>query len=130
MSMLTENNIIEFVSAFLEENGYNIEQTLTTNQPGIDIIACHPKKGYCYVEAKGATSSKKGTSRFGKEFSISQVKTHIGVAILKSYQTLQHDSSAEVVIALPDNINHRKVIDSIRVPLINSGIKVYFIRVP
>ena len=128
MSMLTENNIVEYISEYLEENGYKIEQALTTSQHGIDIIAHHPEKGFCFVEAKGATSSKKDSSRFGKEFNANQIRTHVGVAILKSYQTLQENSSAEVVIALPNNAGHKKVIHSIHEPLKKSGIKLYFVN--
>ena len=127
-SMLTENNIVEYVSIFLKKKGYNIDQALTTSQQGIDIIAKHPEKGYCLVEAKGATSSKKESSRFGKEFNANQIKTHVGVAILKSYQTLQEHPSAKVAIALPNNTGHKKVINSIREPLKKSGIKLFFVN--
>ncbi len=126
--MLTENDVVNFVSVFLQENGFTINQALTTSQQGIDIEATHPEKGHCFVEAKGATSSKKGTPRFGKVFNSSQIRTHIGVAILKSFQTLQFNTSSEVVIALPNNNGHRQIIDSMLMPIRNSGIRVYFVN--
>ena len=128
MSMLTENDVVNSVSLFLKETGYSIDQALTTSQQGIDIEATSSSGVRCYVEAKGATSSKVGSSRYGKEFNSNQIKTHIGVALLKSFQTLQLYPNAEVVIALPGNEGHRKVIDSMFVPIKNSGIKVFFVN--
>lgn len=124
--MLTENDVVTAVSKYLIENGYVIEQALTTSQQGIDIVATHPTHGKCLVEAKGATSSKKTSSRYGIEFNNNQIKTHVGVAILKSFQTIQLNKEAEVVIALPDNTGHRKIIDSMSHPIEKSGITVFF----
>ncbi|MBT4024851.1 hypothetical protein [Desulfobacula sp.] len=126
--MLTENNIVDFVSKYLEKDGCTITQALNTKQQGIDIVAEHPQKGYCFVEAKGATSSKKGSSRYGKEFNSSQIRTHMGVAILKSFQTLQLHPTSQVAIALPNNKGHRGIIDSMQLPIRNSGIRVYLVN--
>ncbi len=81
-----------------------------------------------FVEAKGVTSSKPGTKRYGFEFNSSQIRTHIGVALLKSFQTLQLHPQDEVVIGLPDNEEHRKAVDSVYIPVKNSGIKVYLVN--
>ena len=115
--MLTENDVVTAVSNYLIEKGYTIDQALTTSQQGIDIVATHPVHGRYLVEAKGSTSSKKGSSRYGIEFNNNQIKTHIGMAILKSFQTIQFNKYAEVVIALPDNTGHRKLIESMRYPI-------------
>ena len=127
-SMLTENDVVRFVSAYLQKNGYVINHALTTKQRGIDIEATHQERGRCFVEAKGATSSIKGSRRYGLEFNKSQIKTHIGVALLQSFQTLQQNESPEVIIALPNNADHRAVIDSIRTPIKNAGIYVYLVN--
>lgn len=126
--MLTENDVVTAVSNFLVEKGYAIDQALTTTQQGIDIVATHPTHGRCLVEAKGATSSKKSSSRYGIEFNANQIKTHVGVAILKSFQTIQLNKDANVVIALPDNTGHRKIIDSMSYPIEKSGIKIFFVN--
>ncbi len=125
--MLTENDVVTAVSDYLAQKGYKIDQALTTSQQGIDIVATHPTYGTCLVEAKGATSSKKTSSRYGKEFDSNQIKTHVGMAILKSFQTIQLYRDAKVVIALPDNTAHRKIIDSMRHPIKKSGITVFFV---
>ena len=125
--MLTENEVVASVTQFLEQHGYTVDKALTTSQQGIDIEATAASGKKCYVEAKGATSSKPGTKRFGLEFNSNQIKTHIGVALLKSFQTLELHPNAEVVIALPGNNGHRRVINSMYMPIKNSGIKVYFV---
>ena len=127
-TLLNENDVVNFVSIYLEKKGYKIEQKLTTTQRGIDIVAHHPEKGCCCVEAKGATSSKKDSNRYNKEFNSSQVKTHIGVAILRSFQTKQQHTTSLVVIALPNNQKHKAIIESVRVPLMNSGIQVFWVN--
>jgi len=125
--MLTENDIVKAVSLFLKNGGYVIDQALKTSQQGIDIEATAPNGVKCFVEAKGATSSKKETSRYGKEFNSNQVKTHVGAALLKSFQTLQLHNSSEVVIALPNNKLHKLIIKSMYEPIKASGIRVFFV---
>lgn len=128
MSILTENDVVNAVASFLKRQGYKINQALTTTQRGIDIKATKKSDGTrCFVEAKGATSSIHSSNRYGKEFNNNQIKTHIGVALLKSFQTLQSNPKSEVVIALPDNEGHRKVIESMSTPIKKSGINVYLV---
>ncbi len=80
------------------------------------------------MEAKGATSSKPGSARYGKEFDSNQIKTHIGVALVKSFQTLQKYPDSDVIVALPHNRGHRSLIDGMAVPIRNSGVKVVFVE--
>jgi len=128
MSMLTENDVVNAVSIFLKGRGYTIQQALTTSQHGIDIEATNSEKRRCFVEAKGATSSKSASNRYGKEFTASQIKTHVGVALLKSFQTLQLHKDAEVIIALPNNSGHKSIIASMLIPIKNSGVKIYLVN--
>ncbi|WP_346338297.1 hypothetical protein [Vibrio parahaemolyticus] len=80
--MLTENKIVDLVCSQLELDGLTISQKLDTTQTGIDIVAVSETGKKYFVEAKGATSSKKLTKRYGQEFNKSQVKTHIGMALV------------------------------------------------
>ncbi|MCP4990209.1 MAG: hypothetical protein GY928_30475 [Colwellia sp.] len=126
--MITENEVVEAISKYLEKKGYVIDQALTTSQKGIDVEATHPTSGKYFVEAKGATSSRKESKRFGKPFNASQIKTHIGVALLKSFQTIQLYKNDTVAIALPNNAGHRTVIESMYDPIKKSGIKVLMVN--
>lgn len=84
--MLTENDVVEKLAKYLESKGYNIISSQDTNSRGVDLVA---KKGdqNLYVEAKGGTSSKLHTARFGKPFTKNQIKSHIAGAI---YNTLRN----------------------------------------
>ena len=71
--MLTENRIVDLVCDQLEFDGLTISQKLDTTQTGIDIVAVSETGKKYFVEAKGATSSKESTKRYGQEFNKSQV---------------------------------------------------------
>lgn len=125
--MLTENEVVEAICSYLLDNQCEINQKLSTSQTGIDIIATKLNGIKCYIEVKGATSSKPNTSKFGKEFDKSQVKTHVGVALVASFRAMNEFPNSESIIALPNNANHRLIIESMRKPIIQSGIKVWFV---
>jgi len=126
--VLTENDVVKYVCEYLQDNDYRIEQKLTTSQTGVDIIAQNQNGQKIYIEAKGATSSKKSSSRFGKEFNTSQVKSHIGVALVATFKLKQQFQNAEVVIALPGNDTHKNLISSMREPLLKSGVSIFFVH--
>lgn len=59
-----------------------------------------------WIEAKGQTSSKEGSRRYGKEFSRSQKEDHLGRALLKCCQYISERSDLIVAVALPnDDVN-------------------------
>ena len=78
MSLPTEDEVIAVVEDFLRADGWTISQSRNTRQTGIDLVAVRAASGcrLC-VEAKGATSSKPGTARYGKAFNSAQVKDHV-----------------------------------------------------
>jgi hypothetical protein len=55
---LTEDDVVDAVSDYLERAGWTVEQRLRTAERGVDIVACRSDQGVLRVEAKGATSSK------------------------------------------------------------------------
>ena len=71
--MLDENDITEAMSAFLISNGWQITQKLSTREKGVDLKAKKPDGSEIWVECKGGTSSFKGSNRFGKPYTPSQV---------------------------------------------------------
>lgn len=125
---LTENEVIEAMVSFFEKHGFLISQVCSTNEKGIDIIAKSPGGVAFFIEAKGGTSSKVTTNRYGKPFDKRQARTHISIAITKCFQTLQKSSDKCVVgIALPKDDNHFYIIKSIEESLRKAGLKVYFV---
>jgi Holliday junction resolvase-like predicted endonuclease len=127
-SMLTENDIINFVIHYLKNNGYNILKKSKTNEKGIDIVAVHPDKGKCFVEAKGETSSKKGTKKYGKPFNKSQIRDHIGSALLQTLKIKQEDGNSDVFIAVPFEKNHIEIFESIKECLFQIKINFLFVK--
>jgi len=127
--MLTENDIVEKVTDFLERKGYRITQSLTTNQQGIDIIA-ETESETLYIEAKGETSSVETSKRFGLPFNRNQIKSHISVALLatmKVISSLPSGNKTKVGIALPDTKEQRIVINKIIPALHKLDIRIFWV---
>ncbi|AEV97740.1 hypothetical protein A4D02_16145 [Niastella koreensis] len=127
--MLNENNIVSLLAEHLKRNGYKINQALLTHQQGIDIIA-ESTKHMLYIEAKGETSSKEDSDRYGDPFNNSQIISHVSRAILASMKIL-HDkpagSKTKAGIALPDTPPHRDLVEKVFNPIKTLGIKVFFV---
>ena len=122
--MLTENDIIDRLSKHLEKEGYEIIKKSTTSQKGIDLIAEKNGKNLL-IEAKGQTSSKPTSARYGLPFSRAQVKSHVATAILSTMKNL--DTSKFVAIALPDTDIHRSFVTKVKSSLFKLGIKVFWV---
>lgn len=126
--MLTENDVIQAVVAYLPSLGYAVESTCTTNQRGIDIVAKHGATGRrLRVEAKGGTSSKEHTDRFGQAFNGGQVVSHVSRALYETAAMLSAHPGDEVALALPDDEHHRGRVDVIQRALGLLGVGVFFV---
>jgi len=129
---LTENDVVEIVCGFLCSAGYEIEQRLTTTQTGDDIIAVrhlHPLRRV-HIEAKGATSARVGSQRYGQPFDSAQVRVHVAEAVYKAAQVLSRpavDYERLAAVALPDNETHRLQVESVHVVLRQLGIAVVWV---
>jgi hypothetical protein len=128
--VLTENEIVQTLAEHLRREGYRIDKQLTTLEQGVDIVAIHLATGRrLLVEAKGSTSSKEGTARFGKPFSPNQAKSHVSVAFYCGAKMLQKyaPEAAQVALAFPDDKDHRGFVDAISAALKRLAITVYFV---
>ena len=127
--MLTENDVIAILSKYLELNNYRIISALSTGERGIDLIAENTE--HClFIEAKGETSSKGYTARYGTPFTNNQIKSHVSRALLAAMMVLNNAKGSPKIIAgiaLPDNAGHRSVVDKIRLPLNTLGIKLFWV---
>ena len=125
---MDENDVISAVCAHLETNGYEISSRCHTSQRGIDVCAKHKDNGkIVLVEAKGGTSSKLGTNRFGQPYTKSQVFDRVAKGIFTCMQ-LRADSlsgtDARVILALPNGAWFQEYIASV-----GSGLSVLNIEV-
>lgn len=130
--MLTENDVVLAVVKYLKKNGFEILSQATTIQRGIDIKAKDKKSEvHLFIEAKGATSSKPKTKRFGKPFNNNQIESHVSRAILKLMKITSNiptNQKIKVAIALPDNEGHRKLIKKIYPSLTRLKIGVFWVK--
>jgi len=128
--MIDENAIVGAVCKHLQQQGWEITSRCQTNQRGIDIVAEHPRLGRCVVEAKGGTSSKEGTARFGKMYSGSQVFDRVAKAFYTA-AALKDDpkyQGASVFLALPDESRFRKLVERIATPLTALDIRIFWVK--
>jgi hypothetical protein len=124
--MLTESEVIASVCRFLKKNRFHDIRFLSEIEHGIDIQAIAPDgKRHVSIEAKGGTSSKPGTARFGKPFNSGQVWDHIS----KAFYCAARDSSLGLMagVALPRNDMHSKCIRKILPALKKLQIEVFWV---
>ena len=129
--MLYEDDIVEAVRDYLQHRGFTVTQCCRSIQRGDDIIATHPSGLELCIEAKGETGSRKGSSRYGRVFTRSQVLVHVGQAFYRAAAMLQQASAGQlrrVGIALPDNEHHRERITAIEGTLERLGIVVFWVQ--
>lgn len=124
--MLTEDDIIACVCQFLKAHNFEIDTTCTTLQAGDDIAATAPDGTTVKVEAKGETSSKQHTSRFGKAFSSNQVKDHVAKALLRACGGFGKEELW--AMAFPSNAPHQNEIQRIRPALVALGVEVFWVQ--
>ena len=123
--MLTENDVVEAVARHLEEQGWQITDTSYTDQRGYDVLARRDGIGLA-VEAKGGTSSKPGTKRYGKPFTPNQKFDHVAKALYTAARVFsagQHRAA----IALPSDAEHRQLVDDIVSALAALGVGVFLV---
>ena len=129
--MLYEWDVIEAVCKFLSSQEYEIIQKLTESQRGDDIIAVSlDGNEKIFIEAKGETSSKKGSTRFGKPFSRTQVRNHVANAFYKAARSLNNNEgqSMRSGIALPKKQDHIDLVKKITKALAILQIEVFWVN--
>ena len=131
--MLFESDVVNAVCTELQARGYQIIQKLHTAEQGDDIIALKRTAPVreLHVEAKGETSSRKGSRRYGKPFSSAQIRVHVGQAFYKAAVVLATKGEGVEVragIALPNTKGHHSVVDKIAPVLNQLGIAVFWVQ--
>jgi hypothetical protein len=124
--MLKESDVIKAVCCFLTSRGFTIKSTCGETETGDDIVAFGPNgRPEVTIEAKGETSSKAHTSRFGKSFSRSQVRDHVANAFFRAASAVgKHNLSG---VALPKNTDHEFYVAKVCSALQCLGIEVFWV---
>lgn len=130
--VLTENDIVDRVCLHLQAAGWDIVSRLTTMEQGHGIVARRDGNPATVlrIEAKGGTSSKEGTKRFGRPFSSSQVDVHVAralyAAIAMQVPATEHEE-VRVALALPDTSSHLKQVQKVQHALLQLEIGVFWV---
>jgi hypothetical protein len=126
--VLTENDVVDAVCEFLVAADAEITERATTMQRGPDIVATLGARSLI-VEAKGATSSKSETNRFGKRFGRGQVGHHVARAFFTCAALVgdRADPTRLAAMALPDGALHRAFADHINVAREKLGIGLFWV---
>lgn len=124
--MLTENDVVEAVRSTLVAEGWKIVGTSNTFQHGADIEA-HRDGVRLIVEAKGETSSKAKTSRFGLPFHKGQVLTHVSRAIYTAL-VAQEDGKTLAAVAFPWTELHVNEVTKVQKTLHSLNIRVFWVK--
>jgi hypothetical protein len=124
--MLTESEVIAATSLFLKSKDFRITQSLLETEHGVDIEAVAPDgKTKISIEAKGETSSKQSTTRFGKPFDSQQVFDHVA----KAFYCAARDNSMGLLagVALPKNELHIACVQKILPAFKKLGVEVFWV---
>jgi hypothetical protein len=127
---LTENDVIEACRDLLVSSGYTIVSVATTTQHGPDLIAKSANgRTELRIEAKGATSSKGHSARYGQPFSSGQVLQHVSRALYTAAAALRDtaDSSVRSAMAFPDTALHRARVEPLHSTIAQLGLGVFWV---
>jgi hypothetical protein len=131
---MDENAVVNAVCEHLEAEGYKILSRLTTSQQGIDVEAQHKSHfRKVLVEAKGGTSSKPESARFGRPYTRSQVFDRVAKGIFTCLQLRAANPNCEqarILLALPSGEWFSKYIESVGETLRRTDIEVWFVPIP
>ena len=123
---MTENDVINKLCHWLEQDGWQIETRALNRDRGDDIRA--RKNGTTLlVEAKGAKGNPELRDVVRDVFDAGQIKDHLGKAIVKVFELKNRDDEAIVAIAHPNTERIRRIVDPLVHHLNRAGILLVFV---
>ena len=129
---LNEDEVVAALCRELIATGFEIEQQLTTKDKGVDVIAQHPQtKVRVFVEAKGGTSCRRNSERFGKPFSSEQVFGRVARGVFTCLQLREKYSNKahnRIVLAVPDTRQFQMKVATVATQLEAAGIEVWLAK--
>jgi len=127
---MDENAVVEAVCFRLKKSGCHIVNRLLTTQRGVDVEARNDVSGVeFFVEAKGGTSSRLGSPRFGLDYSQSQVFDRVakGVFTCLELRAARLDrTKSRVILAVPEARWFRHYLAPLMADLKAAGIEIWF----
>lgn len=112
-----EDEVCELVTGWFEANHFEVDW-VKAGRRGIDIDALHKQTGQRFiVEAKGATTSKRDSPYYGREYDQNGAYNRVSQAfwMASRWACLEQYKDANIAIALPSTRhfdNHSKPIEN------------------
>ena len=107
---LTEDETVELLIKYLENDGYNIISFCTGHKRGTDIVG-EKNHRKLLVEVKGARANHNSKIKKRPYFDSGQIKDHFGKAIIKVLELKSDNENCDVAIAHPDDESIKKHLD-------------------
>ena len=127
MTKLTEDEVVVYLSNWLQSKGWTITEKCTGHTHGIDILAEKDGKKL-FVEAKGARGNPKSHVTTREYFDSGQLKTHLGKAIIKLLELKSKYPGNLYAIAQPDDEYLREHLEHIIQELNKLGFMIYWVK--
>ncbi len=125
--MLDENDVVDAICEYLPSEGYQVVARKTTTQQGVDLVAVDSSGAKLLIEAKGQTSSKRTSKRYGKPFSPSQLLDHTAKALYAAAKLRCQYRNQQVALAFPDHPPIRKLVIPVKQALAKLAIDVLWV---
>ena len=126
MEKLTEDQVIEHLSEWLEKDNWKIIERHLGHTHGIDIKAEKNNK-LLIVEAKGSRGNPNSHVTTRSKFDCGQIKDHFGKALVKVLEQRHLNPSAIVAIAQPDDPNIHHCLRDVIPETVKLNIRLYWV---
>lgn len=125
---MNESDVVEAVCSFLRHEGCIIDHRCSTLERGVEICASKYDPRY-FIEAKGGTSSRHASARYGKGFNSSQVFDRVA----KGFYTaacLRNEQGSDAVIGLafPDLPMFRRYAKPLNAAVRALNVTIYWVQ--
>ena len=125
---IDENAVVEAVCVRLKREGHSIIRRANTTQRGIDVEAIHiTSRQIVLVEAKGATSARPSSARYGSTYNGNQVFDRVAKGVYTVLKIKQDNPWARVILALPDQRDFRKRANGVASRLEAVAIEIWYL---
>jgi hypothetical protein len=125
---LNEDRVIELTAMTLQKQKHSLLAKCLTSEHGVDLETLAPSGKRWLIEAKGETSARKASRRYGKPFNGNQVSVHVSRAFYQAASLRCQFPNDGVALALPCEPAHQKRIEAISSALSELAIDVIWVR--
>lgn len=129
---LNENEVVDAVADFVTASGWLVKQKRHGHQRGVDVIARRADGWGLHVEAKGATSSRVGSAKYGQPMGSAEVRINIAEAYYTATAAVSAAAAEPVLsaMALYEDERHRGFVKPLLPALGQLGIGIFWVSGP